>query len=284
MGEEAAEEGGSASGAGLFPLPPVTVVAGHYGAGKTNFSINLALDAAARGYDVVLADLDVVNPYFRSSDYRGLLEERGVRVIAPVMAGTTLDSPSISGQVSTAIDEAQREWDQDPASARGAGTGPTKRVPQRSEDCSSDWAPPRHQGRRALIIDAGGDDVGATALGRFAPSIARSPYALLYLVNRCRNLTQQPAEAVSVLREIEAKARLRATAVVNNTHLKQDTDEGTIALGVPFARAVADELGLPLACTTVPAPLADRESALTGPNGSPQTLYPVQVYVRTPWE
>ena len=143
MGEEAAEEGGSASGAGLFPLPPVTVVAGHYGAGKTNFSINLALDAAARGYDVVLADLDVVNPYFRSSDYRGLLEERGVRVIAPVMAGTTLDSPSISGQVSTAIDEAQREWDQDPASARGAGTGPTKRVPQRSEDCSSDWAPAR---------------------------------------------------------------------------------------------------------------------------------------------
>lgn len=230
------------------PAAPVLVITGHYGVGKTNLALNLALDAAARGLEVTVVDLDVVNPFFRSSDYRALLDEAGVRTIAPVFAGTNLDGPSLSGTILPAIEQAR------------AGEG------------------------RLLIVDAGGDDVGATALGRFAPAIARAPYALLYVVNRCRNLTQQPAEAVSVLREIEAKARLRATAVVNNTHLKQETDEGTIALGVPFARAVADELGLPLACTTVPARLADRESALTGPNGGPQTLYPVQVYVRTPWE
>ena len=232
---------------------PVVVVCGHYGVGKTNLTLNVALDAAATGRAVTVIDLDVVNPFFRSSDYRALLDERGIRLVAPVFAGTNVDGPSLSGAIEPAIDGAQRAW--------------------------------RDGDERPLtVIDVGGDDVGATALGRFAPAIARAPYALLYVVNRCRNLTQQPAEAVSVLREIEAKARLRATAVVNNTHLKQDTDEGTIALGVPFARAVADELGLPLACTTVPARLADRESALTGPNGDPQTLYPVQVYVRTPWE
>ena len=74
-----------------FPLAPITVIVGHYGVGKTNFSINLALDAVAQGWEVTLVDLDVVNPYFRSSDYRELLEEAGVRVVSPVFAGTTLD-------------------------------------------------------------------------------------------------------------------------------------------------------------------------------------------------
>lgn len=72
---------------------PVLVVAGHYGVGKTNLSLNLALDAAACGRQVALVDLDVVNPFFRSSDYRDLLGERSVRVIAPVFAGTNLDGP-----------------------------------------------------------------------------------------------------------------------------------------------------------------------------------------------
>lgn len=232
-----------------FQLASVAVVVGHYGTGKTNLSLNMALDAAASGLDVALADLDVVNPYFRTSDYRTLLEEHGVRLVAPVFAGSTLDSPSISGQVTTAIEWAQKD-----------------------------------QGDRLLIIDAGGDDVGVTALGRFAKAIARAPYAMLYVVNRSRNLTQEPDEAVMVLREIEAKARLQATSVVNNTHLKQQTDEDTIARGIPFAQGVAQALDLPLACTTVPLLLADRKSTRIGPNDGQQTLYPVQVYVRTPWE
>ena len=67
-----------------FPLAPVTVVTGHYGVGKTNFALNLALDAAAAGRRATLADMDVVNPYFRSNEYRDLLEGAGVRLIAPV--------------------------------------------------------------------------------------------------------------------------------------------------------------------------------------------------------
>ncbi|MDY3981823.1 hypothetical protein C1879_00355 [Paraeggerthella hongkongensis] len=232
------------------PDASVVVVCGHYGVGKTNFSLNLAFDARERGVDVTLVDLDVVNPYFRSSDYRALLEERGISVIAPVMAGTTLDSPSLSGAVGPAVESARKD-----------------------------------DGReRLLIIDAGGDDVGATALGRFAGSVAAAPYEMLYVVNRSRNLTQDPAEAVDVLREVEEKCHLRATAIVNNTHLKQDTDEATVRQGVPFAQAVAEQAGLPLACTTVPISLADRKTALFGLNDGRQTLYPVQVYVRTPWE
>ena len=91
-----------------------------------------------------------------------------------------------------------------------------------------------------------------------------------------------------MLREIEAKSHLRATCVVNNTHLQHDTDAQVVEQGLPFAQAVAQAAGLPLACTTVPAAaarqVADRETTHRAPNGDRQTYYPVQVYVRTPWE
>ena len=242
------------------PLPldaPVAVVCGHYGVGKTNLTLNIALDAAAAGRAVTVIDLDVVNPFFRSSDYRALLDERGIRLVAPVFAGTNVDGPSLSGTIEPAIDGAQRAW--------------------RDGD-----------ERPFVVIDAGGDDVGATALGRFAPRIAERDHAVWYVVNRYRNLTQEPAEAVEVLREIEAKSHLRATCVVNNTHLQHDTDAQVVEQGLPFAQAVAQAAGLPLACTTVPAAaarqVADRETTHRAPNGDRQTYYPVQVYVRTPWE
>ena len=222
-------------------LKPVTVITGHYGVGKTNLAINLALDACYSGLEVQVADLDVVNPYFRSSDYRGLLEHAGVQVIAPRYAGTTLDVPAISGQVSAALD-----W------ARAA------------------------QGR-LLLIDAGGDDVGATALGRFARGVVEGAYDLLYVVNRSRNLTHDPAEALSVLREIEAASHLRATAVVNNTHLAGLTDGEVLGRGVAFAQEVAASAGLPLAFTAVPA------SALEDVD-VPGVRYLVSVHVRKPWE
>ncbi|MEG0302861.1 MAG: ParA family protein [Gordonibacter sp.] len=249
-----------------IPRTPVVVVCGHYGVGKTNFALNLAIDAAAHGFKVTLSDLDVVNPYFRSSDSRSLLEEHGVRLIAPVFAGTNLDSPSLSGATEPAIEQARASWLAMMTGACSFGD-PTAQLPP----------------RKLVIIDAGGDDVGATALGRFAPAIAADHYDMLYVVNRNRNLTQEPAEAVEVLREIEAKSHLQATAIVNNTHLKQDTDEDVIARGIPFAQAVADQAGLPLACTTVPTAFTD-QCTLIGPNDGRQALYPVRIYVRTPWE
>ena len=123
-----------------FPLEPVVVVTGHYGVGKTNFALNLALDAAAAGYRATLADMDVVNPYFRSNEYRDLLEGAGARLIAPVFGhtGTSLDVPSVTGELAVAAAEAYRD----------------------------------ETGRTIVIVDAGGDDVGATTLARFAPALA----------------------------------------------------------------------------------------------------------------
>lgn len=233
----------------LFPLDPVTVVVGHYGVGKTNFSLNLAFDAAERGQDVTLVDLDVVNPYFRSSDFDAQLEAKGIKRVNPVFAGSTLDSPSISGAVATVIEEARRN----------AASG------------------------QCVIIDAGGDDVGATALGRFAGNVAQGPYTMLYVVNRYRNLTQAPEEAAAVLREIEAKSHLKATGVVNNSHLKQETSEETILDSLAFAEETSRIVELPLVLSTVPNEYIDQKSTLISKNDGLQTVYAVQVYVRTPW-
>ncbi|WP_139652918.1 nucleotide-binding protein [Raoultibacter phocaeensis] len=253
-GETESEKVGSGKAsnrtATLFPLAPITVVIGHYGVGKTNFSINLALDAAARGYAVTLMDLDVVNPYFRSSDYRELLEGAGVHVVSPIFAGTTIDSPSLSGAVYTAIEDAIRQGD---------------------------------DGETCVIIDAGGDDVGATALGRFAPRIAEGDHEVLYVVNRYRNLTQEPREAAELLGEIEAKAGLSATGIVNNSHLKEDTTEEVVVAGTAFANEVSERLGLPIVCTAVPKRIVDQKNGTFSKNAAIQNVYPVQVYVRTPW-
>lgn len=85
-------------------LKPLTIITGHYGSGKTNLSINLALDLAAEGAPVTLVDLDVVNPYFRSSDYLSLLTGAGIKVVSPRFAGTTLDTPSLSPEVYSALE------------------------------------------------------------------------------------------------------------------------------------------------------------------------------------
>ena len=220
-------------------LQPITVVVGHYGAGKTNFSVNLAVDLAQAGRDVTLIDLDIVNPYFRATEQRVLLEQRGVGLVAPVFseAGTSLDVPSLTGRITPAIQDARED--------------------------------------AYVVIDAGGDDVGATALGRFSRDIVARGYAMLYVANRFRNLVQDPADALQNLREIEVASRLRATALVNNSHLKGDTTAQVVESGIAYASDLSQLAELPVACTTVPQGL-DAQGH--------DDWYPVEPFVKSPWE
>ena len=222
----------------MFPLERrVTVVCGHYGTGKTNLSINLALDCARKGEDVTLVDLDVVNPYFRSADYADVFTENGVRVVGPNFANTNLDTPSLPGAVRNVIAEGSR-----------------------------------------VIVDVGGDDAGATALGVYSRTLADADPDVIYVVNRYRSMTTHAEEAVQILREIEATSHLRATCVANNSHLKQDTSEDTVLDSMGFAEEVASASGLPLRFTT-----ASRGLDFSILNKIPN-IYPVDVLVRAPWE
>lgn len=244
----------------LAKLPSVVIVCGHYGVGKTNFSLNLAFDSMAYGRKVTVIDLDIVNPYFRSSDYATMLASKGIELLCPQSAGTALDAPMLSVAIDTAIEQAQ----QDP--------------------------------QALCIIDAGGDDAGTTALGRYAKLISAAPYAMLYVVNALRELTKLPHEAAELLPEMEYTSHLKATHVVNNTHLMDATNEEVIERGVAFAHEVAAQLSLPLLCTTVPLSeipgqqnaytedaLLLKQAVISG-SLSCENLYFVRTYVKKPWD
>ncbi|MBQ9000895.1 MAG: ParA family protein [Eggerthellaceae bacterium] len=220
-------------------LRPVTLVVGHYGAGKTNFACNLAIDLREAGNGVTVIDLDIVNPYFRVSEQRSVLEEHGVQLIAPVFAeaGSSLDVPSLRGAISPAIELARED--------------------------------------HYVVIDVGGDDAGSTALGRYENVISAREYAMLYVANRFRNLVADCADAIENLHEIEAASRLRATAIVNNSHLQSETTTDAIELGFAYSLEFARSAALPLVCTTVPA----AEGGIVVPNA-----YPIGRFVKTPWE
>lgn len=191
----------------------LTIVLGHYGCGKTNLSLNIALDLASRGKSVTIADLDVVNPYFRTGDYKELLEKKGIKVVAPVFVSTNLDNPSL------------------PASM--------DRIFEPSDEY--------------VVVDVGGDDAGAYALGRYAKKINSYPDKdIFYVVNKFRSLTSTPQECGEILYEIESASRIKATSVVNNSHLQQLTTTDDILSSLPFAEKTANILNLPLAFTTAP--------------------------------
>ena len=216
----------------------ITVICGHYGCGKTNLALNLALDEAAKGERVTVADLDIVNPYFRSSEYGGLLEEHGIRLIAPVFAGTTLDTPTLPPELYSLFE---------PSAGK-------------------------------VFIDAGGDDAGVTALGGLHELLEEAGYQMLYVINRYRVLSQTPEEALALLREIETASRLKATGLVNNSHLGVETTLETLLGGLDFAHKTAELTGLPLLYSTAP------DFALNPGETLPEGFREIKRHVKFMWE
>lgn len=226
-----------------FELPNRIVVTGHYGTGKTNLVMNLASDLAESGREVVVIDLDVVNPYFRSSEFRDSLQDVGIKLIAPNFAGTTLDTPSLSGAIDGVF-----------------GLNST------------------------AIFDVGGDDVGATALGRYREHFRQGTYVSLYVTNQNRNMTRTVDESVEIAREIESACGVALTHIVANSHLQHLTTSETVAQSAAFALEVGSELGLPVLCATVPSTVWDVSNNDSHIVPTEVDLYPVQIFVKPPWE
>lgn len=186
----------------------ISIVTGHYGTGKTEFAVNLALAMAEAGEQVMLADLDIVNPYFRSRERRPLLEEAGVRLISSSQACSDADVPALPAELLTILE---------------------------------------NRGIRG-VLDIGGDPVGARVLARFHPKLIQEDYQLIYVLNANRPEVRDPDSAAAYLRGIEATTGLTCTGIVNNTHLCQETTEAEIRKGAALAAAVSRETGIPVLC------------------------------------
>ena len=158
----------------------VTLFAGHYGSGKTNIAVNYALLLAREGKRAAIADLDIVNPYFRTKDSAAELAAAGVDLISPQFANSNVDLPALPAEAYRLVED------------------------------------------RSLcaVMDIGGDDRGAYALGRYTPFLLEeNDYQMAFVANPCRPLTRTPEEAMAVMREIEAAGGLPFTAIVNNANL-----------------------------------------------------------------
>ncbi len=190
----------------------VTLFAGHYGSGKTNIAVNYALWLKSIGKDVVIADLDIVNPYFRTKDSTKELEQAGITLISPEFANSNIDLPAL------------------PSSVYGV-------VQNKS---------------RYAVLDIGGDDRGAYALGRYRPYILEeNDYEMVYVANFARPLTPDAQSMIEVMAEIEAACGIKFTAIVNNTNLAGDTTKDYVSESLPKAEELSRLTGLPILFTSV---------------------------------
>ena len=185
----------------------LTLFAGHYGSGKTNIAVNYALHLASEGKKVCIADLDIVNPYFRTKDSAKELEAAGVHLVSPQFANTNVDLPALPAEAYRLVTDHETYG----------------------------------------IMDIGGDDRGAYALGRYVPSILEeNNYRMVFVANCYRPLTRTPEEAMEVMREIEVACGLKFTDIINNSNLASETTPETVLASLDYMNRLSELSGLPI--------------------------------------
>lgn len=218
----------------------ITIITGHFGSGKTEISINLALEAKKSNEKVAVADLDIVNPYYRARDAKSIFAENGIELISPAERLAAADLPIVPGDIGRVT--------YDPA--------------------------------YKLIVDAGGDKDGATALGQFYNDWKEMEPEVLFILNANRPYVSTLEGAMETLLKIEKASRLNITGIINNSNVGNETTLQDVEKGLQLSKELSVKLGIPLLKTFVPVHLAAEADALV-------TVSPVKVisrYLKLPWE
>lgn len=208
----------------------VTLFAGHYGSGKTNIAVNYALDMHKKGLEVTIADLDIVNPYFRTKDSAEELSEAGIELISPEYANSNVDLPALPQELYGIV----------------------------------------QNHKKYAIMDIGGDERGALALGRYRDYILEeNDYEMVFVANFYRPLTRTAEDAVEVMREIEAAGGIPFTAIVNNSNVGDETTAEDVKATFDEAERLSKMTSLDILFTSVKDSIADE---FEGENILPLTL------------
>ena len=216
----------------------IRIVIGHYGSGKSEFSVNYAMKLAEQGKKVALADLDIVNMYFRSREKAEEMQAKGIRVIGSEIDTPAIEVPSISAAVYAPL-----------------------------QDESYD-----------LILDVGGDQVGARALGRYHEYFQEGKYDLFFVINANRPETQTVDKVLEYMAQIEAVSRAKITGLINNTHLLKSTTAEDVLRGNKLALEVSAKTNIDLRYNSVlESVVPDLPEDLEG------EIFPIEMHIRKDW-
>ncbi|MCM3573455.1 hypothetical protein M3172_09615 [Mesobacillus subterraneus] len=218
----------------------ITIVTGHFGSGKTEISINLALEARKTNARTAVADLDIVNPYYRARDARAIFDQHGIELIAPAERLAAADLPIVPGDMGRVIYDTAYK----------------------------------------LIVDAGGDKDGATALGQFYNDWKEMKPEVLFILNANRPYVSTLEGAVETLHKIEGASRLKITGIINNSNVGSETTLQDVERGLTLSKELSDTLGIPLLYTMLPQHLSDQSAGIE----SESQVKVISRYLKLPWE
>lgn len=188
----------------------INIFTGHYGSGKTEIAVNYTLELKKKYNDVVICDMDIVNPYFRTNDAKEFLTKHGIRVISPDYACTNVDIPVLPGDIVSVFDNKNIH----------------------------------------AVLDIGGDDDGAVALGRYYNYLKDEDYDMFFVLNTLRPLTSEFDDIKKLFSDIELMSRLKITGLINNTNLSYLTQSEHLNQSLEFSKNTAEKLGVPLSYIT----------------------------------
>jgi len=220
-------------------MKKINIVTGHYGSGKTEFAINYALKLKEAYGSAVICDMDIVNPYFRTNDAVSFLNDEGVSVIAPEYANTNLDLPSLPSDIISVF---------------------------------SENSPPS-------VLDVGGDDDGAIALGQFYPYISKEDYEMFFVINALRPDTSSAEDIIKLIKDIEFASRCKVTSIVNNTNLSYLSSVKDITDSLKLIDEVSKLTGIKVKYISGTAEiLSDMPEELK------EKMFPIKLFMQLPFD
>lgn len=211
---------------------------GHFGSGKTEISINYAINLAEQKKETCIVDLDIVNAYFSVREVKDYLETLGIRVVSPPIEITTAELGTVPADVLAAFDN--KKYD--------------------------------------VVIDVGGDDAGAVALGQYNRFFRAEPYDMYFVINTNRPFTSDADGITEYVESIQNASRLKVSYLINNTNLSYETTAEDIIKGQKIIKEASDKLNIPIKYTCVREDLADRL-----PDGIEGEIFKLKIFMKPAW-